>query len=231
MIVPRTERRPKRKDTWAPTRRVFFREVVADIRIILSPRWLADHGSEVLANGDIKRGGNTGAGRAPSVDLLEVERGVLVRNARPILMRDGVAPIVQVVQGGSPLRLPAVDEAHVVPKAHPQPSEVGAQVPRVGIAVVELPSLRQHGPQDAGNGAGLRVRDQEVDGLRVEVAAEPLELRRQQHSVSVIELQRRVPTTAPRNAERTMSGGDLRERCLARPILIPKSNRRHLSPH
>jgi hypothetical protein len=80
MIVPRTERRPKRKDTRAPTRRVFFREVVADMWLILSPRLPADHGSEVLTHGGVKRGGKTRASRMPGVHLSQLERGVLVRD-------------------------------------------------------------------------------------------------------------------------------------------------------
>ena len=201
------------------------------MKVIVSPRCAADHGSEVLTDGPVERCRKTCASQTPGVDVSQLKRRVLVRDSGPILMGNGVAPIVEILERRGALHLTAVDVTDLCPEVHPQTSEVGAQVAGVRIAVVELPSLHHHDLQDTRNNRGLCVRYQEVDGLRVEVATKALKLRRQQDSVRVIDLQSRIASTRPWPAEGTMSGGDLSQRRLAHPMPSLKSNRRHLSRH
>jgi hypothetical protein len=46
------------------------------MKITLSPRWLPDHGSEVLTDGAVERRGRPSASRTPGADLPQLKRWV-----------------------------------------------------------------------------------------------------------------------------------------------------------
>ena len=65
--------------------------------------------------------------------------------------------------------------------------------------------------------------DDDVDGLRVQVTAEPLELRRQQRDVGVVHLERREPAASTAATDGTVSVLDLVEGVLG--IVLPALKR------
>jgi len=161
---------------------------------------MAGHRVQVVVNGSVEGGSEAVAGSPPPADSCETEIRIAAHSC-PVLVGDGVSPGVEVFQPVPPRLAVRIDGLHRWPELHPEPGEVGAQVARVGVAVVELPSLREEHSQQVGGPGRLGVVGREVHRLGVQVTAEALELGRQQRRVGVVDLERGVPAAPPTTAD------------------------------
>lgn len=132
----------------------------------------------------------------------------------PVLVSDGVAPPVEVFKPLLPRVSVGIDRPHGGPELDTKTGEVRAEIAWVRVAAVEFAALGQQDPEYACRNGRLRVGDHEVRSLRVEVSAEALKLRRQQHRVRVIHLERGMSTPAASPAQGSMRRLDLVKRLL-----------------
>jgi len=142
----------------------------------LSPGHAADHRQQVGTHGSVERDGQAVTGRSPATDCRQVQRGVPA-HLPPILVSDGIAPTVQLLEPVLPIVRPGVDSANVVPEPHSDGGEVRAEVTRVGVAMVERPSPSHQDSKEPARPRIRRTQSQEVHGFGVQASAEPLELR------------------------------------------------------
>lgn len=103
----------------------------------------------------------------------------LKRRTGEILVRDGVAPPVQLTQCILPCLGLVITREKRRPKFNPEPAEVGAEVTRVRIPGFELtpfhhPLAHDHADGRMGDGSG-----QVLDAFGVQVTAERLKPRRE----------------------------------------------------
>ena len=107
-------------------------------------------------------------------------------------------------------------------------SEVGAEIARVRIASIELAMLDQVRADDVLH----VVRKMEHERLRhfgMKIAAEALELRRNEHRVRVIDLFRRAAPPRARTRDGSMRGFQLIEGSLPRGEPVVQRARRHVT--
>jgi hypothetical protein len=175
----------------------------------------------------VQRDRETVAGGPPRLHVGEPEvdaAGAEVEGARvgEVLVRDGVAPPVELLQASLPLVASRASRPHQGPKVEAEPPEVGADVPRIGVAGVELARLQQPGAEERP-GPGRDGRAHLLDRLGMEVATEALELRGEQDGIGVVDLHRGDPAAATAPAERRVGGGDVVQ--LGAPLGVPAGQR------
>ena len=145
------------------------------------PRCPTDKCREVGGDRSVHRRGEVIAGRSPGGHIGKPKIRATVPEvevlSRPeVLMGDGVPPAVEALQADTPPRCSSIKLAHSSPEGDREPAEVGADVAGIRVAGVELPAFAQPIGHDRP-GPRLRQREHDVvDGLRVELAAEPLEV-------------------------------------------------------
>ncbi len=149
--------------------------------------------------------------RSPRLNLVEPQSGSYVA---PVLMSDSITPRVQHFQGGLTSRIAAVERGHRRPKGKAEAAEIRAEVPRVRVARVQLAALDEQVPNDRPMHRRRDRADEHGDGLRMEVAAEALKLRREQGYVGVVHLERGVPAPTPETTDGTVSLLNFIERVL-----------------
>jgi hypothetical protein len=114
---------------------------------------------------------------------------------------DGVPPPVQIFEVSMPALVSSAEGVHVAPEGHPEPPEVGPKVPGIRIALIELATLSENEPERFAHSCRRSIRGEEINGLGMETPAKPLELRRQQYGVRVVDLQGGVPTPSTRPSD------------------------------
>ncbi|MGH7297279.1 MAG: hypothetical protein ACRELB_20235, partial [Polyangiaceae bacterium] len=140
---------------------------------------------------------------------------------RPVLVRDGVPPRVQLLKLRASSRPPTIESVNLGPESpRDKATEVRADGPWVGVPLVELTVQREQFPQHLTDVLRLKVRREPVGGFRVQVAAEGLKVTCEENGIGVVHTERRVPTSGTRatptpSLDGAMGSFDLVERAAA----------------
>ncbi|HZW33562.1 MAG TPA: hypothetical protein VFF52_22775 [Isosphaeraceae bacterium] len=163
-------------------------------------------------------------GGSPLPDLLQPEdRGTTKLRFLEVLVCDRVPPMIQFLEKLHSRCILGVVRLDFVPEIDPQTIEVRIQIAGLSIATIQsaipgefIADQRQH------VGRGENGPDQVIDAFGMKIATKPLELGRQQHGVSLIELLGVEPPTAPRAADGGVARRDLVQRLGSRrsPVLV-----------
>jgi hypothetical protein len=129
---------------------------------------------------------------------------------------DCIPPVVQKLKlspPGSILWMMAID---FCPEDETEKSEVGPDAARLSVPTVELATPDEPVLDETPDRCGwIEMPHQVRDALGMEVTAEPLKLRRDQHGVRLVDLLGRVTTARARAADRGVGGLDLVQRARA----------------
>jgi hypothetical protein len=120
-----------------------------------------------------------------------------------ILMSDCIAPLIQLHEV-TPESLLGVIGLYVGPELDIEPAEIRADTAWMGITLVQLTIPDEFRAEDRLQVKRSDQTDQDGHALVMKVAAESLEVRREQDDISLIDLLRRVPTTAARGTDRAV---------------------------
>jgi hypothetical protein len=161
--------------------------------LTVSPRTPASYLLDPLRHDPVQFVDQGIAGRPPVLGAIQCSASPghpepLVWLECKVLVAYRVAPYVELMQPDLSPPIQPVLGNEICPQVHPQPTEVRAQRRRLRVPAVELSvpeKTRQH------DLAGRVWRDCGHDLLHrfgVQVPAEPLEVRRQQNDVSVVDL-------------------------------------------
>lgn len=128
----------------------------------------------------VERDSQTIAGSLPSRHEREVEWAG-IRGGRPLVGGD-VSPLVKLCELREPRRVSWIGSRQV--EAEAEALEVGFQVVEVWVAVIELAMGGELSLEEDSEGRPPHLRYEDLAGLRVEVAAEPLKVGTQRHHIS-----------------------------------------------
>lgn len=112
----------------------------------------------------------------------------LKKRAGEILVRHGVAPAVQFTQRLLSCPGLVITREKRRPKFNSESAEISAKVTRVRIAGFELPRFHHSLPHNHADGWMRDRSGQVLDALGVQITAERLKPRREQHYVRLLDL-------------------------------------------
>ncbi len=98
---------------------------------------------------------------------------------------------------------------NILPKQDPQSVEVGTNVTRIWVTVVEFSSVNELGSQDSSEVARTDKPNELVNAFGMKASAEPLKLRRQQHGIRMVDLLSCIPSATSGSTYHSMRGHDL----------------------
>ena len=156
---------------------------------------------DVLVHDPIQHGSQCITRRSPIHDVLQTQIETTTSKLQSgsiaeVLVRDRVSPATEHLELGLSRGRPTVATTHLVPQPQADSSEVAPEISGGRIASVEQ-AIRRHLLGEQAARPGVRdVPAQTIDGLRVQVSAEALEVGGQEHCVGMVDLERCDPTTA-----------------------------------
>lgn len=154
---------------------------------------------------------------APPTDFPELNLGP--PQGGEVLMGDGVSPGVQILKPSLPGGRARVVGAHLRPEHQPESPEIRPQVAGIRVPRVEFPLEDEARDRSADPGGSAGSPDEKIHALRVQIAAEALELGGQHHQIRLVDLLGRVAPPPAGAADRLMRSLDLIQ--LRRPLLGP----------
>jgi hypothetical protein len=140
----------------------------------------------------------TPAGSPPTAHLPQSKGRCPAELARvEILVRDRVAPVIELLEVAPAMSIPHLVAYHFGPEVDAKPTEICPEACGLGVPAVEVAAARElRLQQRPDRWRRCQGRHQGIDAFRMKVAAEPLELGRQQDCVGLVNLLGRKTTAA-----------------------------------
>jgi len=143
----------------------------------------------VIAHHMIEALGETIARSSPGTNVNQPDRSSLIEFVRvEVLVSDRVPPDIQSLKEVSSTWILWAMLVDVIPELHSQSIEVRSDIPRSRVPLVQLPAEDELGSQNHLQSSRGDCPCDMVNRFRMEVATKPLEMRREQYDVGMVEL-------------------------------------------